>query len=73
MSDDVSASASEKWPSDDLRRAFVEGAAWYASRYMGDNPMLQNERRLASTEAEKRYPRGHSSEAWWSCWMDPRW
>ena len=45
------------WPADDLRRAFVDGAAWweYEKTYA---TMWQSDRRKAETEAEQRYPEG---------------
>ena len=45
------------WPVDDLRRAFVAGAAWWEFRKDGAT-MWQSDRRLSEVEAEKRYPEG---------------
>ena len=43
-----------KWPENDLRRAFVAGAAWWQC-YVAGFTMWSSERSLAEDEAEKRY------------------
>ena len=44
----------DTWPKDDLRSAFVAGAAWW-QYYSTDFSMWQSDRQLAEQEAEKRY------------------
>jgi len=43
------------WPKDDIRRAFVAGAAWWEYHKAGAT-MWSRDRNDAETEAEKRYP-----------------
>lgn len=45
------------WAADDLRRIFVDGAAWY-EWHNTDFTMWNSDRRLAEAEAERRYPGG---------------
>lgn len=42
------------WPKDDIRRAFVAGAAWWQFYEYGST-IWNSDRRLAEDEAEKRY------------------
>lgn len=44
------------WPPDDLRRAFVEGAAWWEMHQGGT--MQLRDRHMAELEAETRFPHG---------------
>lgn len=49
------------WPADDLRRAFVSGAAWW--EYRGhQGTMWQSDVRIVELEAERRYPGGILSD-----------
>jgi hypothetical protein len=43
------------WPANDIRRAFVEGAAWW-EYHQQNATMWQSDRRIAEAEAEMRYP-----------------
>jgi len=43
-----------KWPENDLRRAFVAGAAWW-EWHVNRATMWTSDRRLAEDEAEKKY------------------
>lgn len=45
------------WPRGDLRRAFVEGAAWWEWERMGAT-IWRSDRDKAEAEAERRYPSG---------------
>jgi hypothetical protein len=45
------------WPADDLRRAFVAGAAWHEYHSTGFT-MWRSDRDVAEAEAERRYPGG---------------
>ena len=45
------------WPADDLRRAFVAGAAWWEF-VTTKGTMWPSERETAEKEAERRYPGG---------------
>jgi hypothetical protein len=45
------------WPADDLRRAFVAGAAWHEYQSTGFT-MWRSDRDVAESEAERRYPGG---------------
>jgi hypothetical protein len=49
------------WAKDDLRRAFVEGAAWWEYHKTGFT-MWTADRRVAEAEAERRYIRAGSKE-----------
>lgn len=46
-----------QWAKDDLRSAFVAGAAWWEYHREGAT-IWQSERNLAEVEAENRYPDG---------------
>jgi hypothetical protein len=45
------------WAADDLRRAFVEGAAWWEFHKEGAT-MWNSDRDLAESVADTRYPNG---------------
>lgn len=47
------------WARADIRRAFVEGVAWWEVTKTGGT-IWSSDRRLAEDEAERRYPRGLS-------------
>ena len=49
------------WPNDDLRRAFVTGVAWW-EWVRSTATIWTSDRRLAETEAERRYPNGQPRE-----------
>lgn len=49
------------WPADDLRRAFVAGAAWQRYLSRGWTPFA-HERDEMEAEAERRYPGGNLPE-----------
>lgn len=42
------------WPTPDLRRAFVDGAAWWEFQCTGGT-LWTSDRRFAEKEAERRY------------------
>ena len=44
------------WSDNDLRRAFVSGAAWWEYQRSGAT-IWTSDRRKAEVEAEKRYPK----------------
>ena len=44
-----------RWPKDDLRRAFVTGAAWWEYESRGAT-MWASDRDKAEAEAERRFP-----------------
>jgi hypothetical protein len=46
-----------EWPEDDLRRAFVAGAAWWEFHKKGAT-MWQSDRALVEGVADNRYPNG---------------
>ena len=50
------------WSKDDIRRAFVAGAAWWEFEETGGT-MWESDRKLAEDEAEWRYPGGNPRES----------
>lgn len=59
------------WPTDDLRRAFVDGVAWHEFTSTGAT-MFPSDRDVAEVEAEMRYPGGNNK---WVAVVDafPEW
>jgi hypothetical protein len=49
-------------PADDLRRAFVAGAAWWEA-YSTGFTMWQSDRHIAEEQAETQYPNGQPPQA----------
>ena len=50
------------WAEDDLRRAFVAGAAWWEYEKEGAT-MWNTDRNKAEVEADRRYPGGSLQQA----------
>jgi hypothetical protein len=52
-----------EWSADDLRRAFVAGAAWWEYE-TSRATMWASDRNEAENEAERRYPGGKLPDKW---------